>query len=638
MRPSSTSTRSILKKIDFFGKKFKFNFSGNSPDFRTPIGGVLTLLATAVLIPLIFVFGRRWVDTSKPTVSTNNVLNNRNKRYKLYQGNILSGLMIFNGADFVHFDETSKYATIKGERLTRFNSSTGEVREYHSSFPFVHCGRISHNTTNEFDRIYGALGAVILSPDVGICADWNVYYQWYIGGSPTQLPYTRMVFKIYPCSLENKADCVGADVLARSQIINNILYNSMDFQNHSKPIKDGIDSDLTPLFSLNTHNKFTIWFKQNQIFDDRDSLAGNGPKFTFFNVEKIDSTVGTRDLTTHCTKISIEDGSCIPYITIEMRMNKIETLIERRYYRIFDLISDVGGMMDIVFYAFAGLLAFYMSRSYQDWMVLQYYGSTISTEELGINPSERLFNQPPSCIQRTLTVQTKKMLKNQKTRDLILKRLEKKMDVMTYLKFSQKAFVLGQLVPDDTYYRALAPRVYFNFSKKIRKEEEKQQKSLRRGSQNTRINQLNSELSQAYAALVSSQPASKFEQKLNLIFKEIIEKSGKIDINTLTNNIQPTSNLNLDLGKKEEKRPQKIIIGERGAIERQLRPPIEFGIAKKEQKFGHTKNKNFMKSAFGRRSRGNSLRFRKARKISLRVWPKKKSSMKKKKISCWMVK
>ena len=612
MRPRSTSS-TRLARFDFFGKKFKFNFSGNSPEYKTPIGGALTLVVTVILIPLIFVFGRKWVYTSKPTVSVNRVINDRNERHQLYEGNILSGLMLFNGADFVKFDETSKYATMKGERLTRYKDpQSDEVREYRSTFPFVHCGRISHNTTNELDRIFGAFGGKIFSPDVGICADWNVYYQWYIGGSPTQLPYTRMVFKIYPCSLENKADCADVDVLARSQFIFATLYKSMDFQNYTKPTKDGFDPDLTPLFSLSTQAKFTIWFKQNKIFDDKDSLSGNGPKFTFFNIDKIDSTTGTRDLSTHCTEISIEDGSCLPYITIEIRISKSETLIERRYYRIFDLVSDVGGATDIIFYAFAGLFAVYMSRGYQNWMVLQYYGSKISTEEVGlIHPPNKLFKQEESR-QRTLNVETKKILKHQKTREMILKRLRKKMDVMTYFIFSQKAFIISHLLAKNSYYRALTPMVYFNLSKKLKSRKKEEKLKISSPNHNP-TKESYKELGQAYEALVSSQPSSKFEQKLKMIFKEIIEKSGKIDTKKTLKSLKKRSSykrFEFDEVDKNIENDNKI--EEKGTFQRSFEPPEDLGTATKQgqKRFAERKSMIYPKSTFGRNSRAISIRLR----------------------------
>ena len=533
MTTQSANQSNEIQLIDFFGRRFKFNFSGKSPDYRTPLGGFFTILMFIITTPIFIIFWGRWIDTSKPTVSVINIIKNRTERYQLIDGNIFIGMALFNGVNFVPFDQAERYATLRAERVTRFEYPPGEVREYHSPFPYVHCTKLSHNVTNQVDRIFGALDGVDLSIDGAYCPDYNFYSQWYVGGSPTQLPYTRIVFKIYPCSLETKADCVGVDALGRSQFIVPALSSSMKFDNFSAPVRDGFDTDLTPLYSLSTQNKFTMWLKRNKIYDDRDSLSNGDPKFTFFNVEKIDSTVGTRDLSTHCTEISIEDGSCLPYITIEVRVSKIESVIERRYYKFFSLVSDVGGMTDIVFYVFAAFYVIYVSSRYKNWVILQFYGSVFNTEELGdraskgINDNEYYYqHHHPDRFKRTQTIQTSQLLKNTKKRNLVLKRLMKKMDVITYIKFSQKAFILTKLAPctGKSYYEALSPLVYFNLSKKLKQRKEDQKKT-------NFIN--NTELTEAYKTLAKSRPKSQFEEQIKYMFMKIVEGSGKIDRDTI---------------------------------------------------------------------------------------------------------
>ena len=83
-----------LQPLDFFGRKFKFNFNGRTPHFKTPLGGCFITLMIAIIVPILVIFGRRWIRTSKPTVSVNNIINNRNDRYQLNEGTIFSGLML----------------------------------------------------------------------------------------------------------------------------------------------------------------------------------------------------------------------------------------------------------------------------------------------------------------------------------------------------------------------------------------------------------------------------------------------------------------------------------------------------------------------------------------------------------------
>ena len=174
MTTKKPNLASKLKPYDCFGKMFKFNFSGESADITTPVGGLLTIIMLMITTPILVIFCRRWIDTSKPTVSVNNLIKDRAERYKLDDGNIFTGLLLFNGADFVHFNDVRKYATLRGERLTRFETPNGEIRENHSPFPYVHCAKMDQNYTNEVDRLSQSVqGGTASDLDYGFCPDYH---------------------------------------------------------------------------------------------------------------------------------------------------------------------------------------------------------------------------------------------------------------------------------------------------------------------------------------------------------------------------------------------------------------------------------------------------------------------------------
>ena len=307
-------------------------------------------------------------------------------------------------------------------------------------------------------------GKELLGFDAGFFFDFHLYHQWFIQGSKTQLPYTKMVLKIFPCSLEDRDDCMDVDQLSQTQLVLMTLQNSMDFQNYSNPIRDGFDPDLTPVISLNTQAKFTIWIQSNHIYDNRDSDKRDRPKFSFYNIEKIDSTTGTRDMSTHCTGIAIEDGSCMPYVTIELKASQWETIIERRYYRMYKLISDVGGLYDIIMYAFLTIYAIFRSTRYKNWVILQYFGDWAAPEQIGVIAPK--FYQSNRLAEVEKAINTRSLIKKKANRDLIFSRLLKEMEVMDFLIFSQKSFILTQIAPQRPCYETLRPFVLFNRFKK----------------------------------------------------------------------------------------------------------------------------------------------------------------------------
>ena len=95
----------------------------------------------------------------------------------------------------------------------------------------------------------------------------------------------------------------------------------------------------------------------------------------------------------------------------------------------------------------------------------------------------------------------------------------KKMDVLTFLAYSQKSHILSLVVaPNQHFYDRLQPLVYYN--KKII--EKNKNKKLSGG---TTIE----ELTKAYISLESSTSATQFHQKMKRYFMSMIETSGKID-------------------------------------------------------------------------------------------------------------
>ena len=100
--PTKKSSKSRFKfsQLDIFGKKFTLNFGGGSSQLKTEFGGVLTFLVIILVIPILIIFFRKWIDTSNPRVSVNNMRSTRDERYMLRDGNIFMGFMLFDGTTF----------------------------------------------------------------------------------------------------------------------------------------------------------------------------------------------------------------------------------------------------------------------------------------------------------------------------------------------------------------------------------------------------------------------------------------------------------------------------------------------------------------------------------------------------------
>ena len=452
-----------ITSADIFGRKFKFNFGGKTSTSRTALGGLLTLLVVVLIAPVLFIFTGRVIDKTHPIVSTNTILSNRSTSYQLREGDIFIGFITFNGAVFPHFEESKRCFNIKAERYTLYKDDNNEEREMRSTFPIISCTNSTQNYTSEIDKIVDAAGASALPRiNASICGDLNRYHQWYIGGSITELPYTKMVYRVYPCSLEDKTRCIDINTLSQTQLVFVTHYKSMNFSHFLDPVVGGLDSDLTAIFSLNTQAKFTIWFKKNQIYDNSDTTLRNEAKFSFFNIDKITSTTGTRDLSTHCTEIAIEDGLCMPYITFEIRLSNRETLIQRKYYRVFDLVSDVGGMLDLLFIVILAVYVFYRSRKYKEWVVSEYSSNSSPAAEK--EPKEGNLKREEGKSKREASSKGLLSLEDKKIQEDKFNSfswINQQLDVVRFIDFSQKSYLLTQVLLQKNFFEPFRAFVYF---------------------------------------------------------------------------------------------------------------------------------------------------------------------------------
>ena len=457
-----------INSSDVFGRKFKLHYGGRTSRIQTTLGGFLTILVIILISPVLFIYTKRVFDTKHPIVSSNTILSNRSTSYRLERdGNISIGFFTFNGSTFTPFQDSKRYFTMTAERYTLYKDHNNDNREMIDKFPIISCLNATQNLTNNLQTVKGAVGRSNLPRfDTSICGDMNLYTQWSIGGSPTELPYTKMVYRVYPCSKKDKAECISLTSLGQTKLVLTLKYKSMNFSDYRRPVIDGLDTDLSAVFSLNTHAKFTVWIKKNKIYDNTDSSSLNrGPKFTFFNVDRIYSTTGTRDLSTHCTEISIEDGLCMPYITFEVRLSNRENEIHRKYYRFFNLVSDVGGMLDLIFIVILAGYVFYRSKKYKEWIVTKYqedlnFTKTAKNEQIQSSHKDKKEERDNSK-----SIFHLKDNNNQNNYEKSFSRINQHLDATGFINYSQKAYILGLVLLPLRCFGAFRAQVCYKLKK-----------------------------------------------------------------------------------------------------------------------------------------------------------------------------
>ena len=294
---------------------------------------------------------RKFLDRSQATVSVNNKIQGRYHYYNTYDNNVFLMFGLFDGERFPKTEEIPTFMSVHAQRETTYlDQQDIQVKKMvEDPFPIVKCEHLNHNITDLTTEAFSMDSARFYREGI-LCGDVRGKTNWWLQGSPLDLPYTMIRYRIYPCSLENASDCASVTELAASSIIVPLFLKSVDYSNYSNPLTNGVDSDVTLSFNVITKTKLTFWFKDTTIHDDKIDFFGEfGDPKKFIELDKVTTTIGTRNGALYCSEIQIEDGNCDPYIEVEVRVSTTHTVVERRYYTFLEMISEVGGFADLIF-------------------------------------------------------------------------------------------------------------------------------------------------------------------------------------------------------------------------------------------------------------------------------------------------
>ena len=235
------TTHQILKKMDVFGSTFNFEAQKGSTTYKSSAGGCLTILGTIIVLLMTYSFMQDWIDTSSPVVSVNIIQNKRPPRLNLSEFDIGQTFILFDGSDFVRYNNTKKYFTLRAEMKTSTISKTSE-RELDSSSEKIDTLRCEDATEPIIKRLYNVgmddttttINYREIFADKSQCPHTKEE-QWWVEGSNFELPFRRNVVKLYPCSLPDPTQCASIDSLSNALLVPVILIKTASYNKKKSP-------------------------------------------------------------------------------------------------------------------------------------------------------------------------------------------------------------------------------------------------------------------------------------------------------------------------------------------------------------------------------------------------------------------
>ena len=335
---------SYLLLLDSFGVNMSFYINGYR-DYRSHLGGLVTIIIYVVTVTCIFIFSRKLLIKSNPTVNTaSEVYPNPVKIY--YPDNLF--FMFSVSVDLIPFIDEKIYRAVGFIRYK--GNSTEEVLRQNISLD------ICSNVFNESYKYYDSIKHLNLNNFYCISLDKNLnngiekedlFINEFWGNEGFQM----LQVKVYNCQAiaQNESECASFDEIRtklKSPIISYYtLKNYIDTNNYNNPYVRGLQETFYYV-SYKKYVSATEYLKHVQITSDYGLL---------FTKEENNSD-STVDSMVEYSEADPEEGKIFT-MSIQLT-NKID-YYTRSYYKIQDLGAEIGAIYGALHMIFSILFQLY---------------------------------------------------------------------------------------------------------------------------------------------------------------------------------------------------------------------------------------------------------------------------------------
>ena len=336
----------------------------------------MSIFAFALYSLITYIVVSDFRDKTKPVVSVNRVKLKAPLGINFYDHGVFSSIGGIH-IDFLVPEQLKKYITIRGQMVTTTKDNQGNYVDKieaieHALVDDLKSEEMKKLAIQGLTQIPGDLDYYVLFKDKSIFLDLK-YKDMYVTGSKFSLPFRRLRYKIYPCSLPNPTDCASFKDLSEFIFPNIGMVRVANYSKKIKPLVNVGDVETMIPLTIAETLIMSTYLKENFIYDeDMDIFGERGLTYSFVDVDKVKTVSKTRlNPTTHCSEAQIESGACEPYIEIVWRSSFDKLVIERRYTTLLEVISEIGGFCDLISYGILAIYFYYNTRSYTKFIRCQ---------------------------------------------------------------------------------------------------------------------------------------------------------------------------------------------------------------------------------------------------------------------------
>ena len=343
----------MIESLSALGTPHKLN-TQNSQTYTTKLSGFCSGLFILLTIIASINIANNYLDTTSPQVTLSSEWSPKAANFHRVLEQIYPAFAVSRTNSYINGSEIPKWITGATRMVTHQGDlAKNEFNRTTANFNFMHvCSDLAPEEQFFVSKAFSDLISAQLI-DYALCPSTKgrdfhfTDEKMRVYGNEFDLPSSFSSDDVYPCSLEDESLCASAEELARTTIINPYMLKGLDYSKKEDPV--GFRRESTFSFSINLRKTIIIrlYFKENRIVDDTKDFRDPEVTNVFYNIEDIRQLSKTRDGSTYCTKESIVDETCDPYLILEFRASNMVTTVQRKYKKLFSSLAEVGGFWDV---------------------------------------------------------------------------------------------------------------------------------------------------------------------------------------------------------------------------------------------------------------------------------------------------
>jgi len=318
----------FLVNNDYFGGAFEMTIDGNSRT-KTVVGFFFSMLFFVIILFSTVIFTSSYVDTSQPRVLIKDVTNDTYTELRINHDPVYYFITAKDQNGYLKLNQLDAYVNINVQYELIFVASLGQLGSTPDSTGVEPCKGLGwfHEIKGQLGQGYSQLGE-----EYGICAsDQSKDYKLYNG---TSTPYGHVEVQLQKCLLG--AACKTAAELENIEFTIYMIESYFDQSNYNKPLSLGASAKASFRLFQGQRVEYRFFIQDVKVSTDTGILLKLFNYHTGYQVPhpKLDRR-----------KFYPTDQS---YLLLNFFTSGRHVEYTRVYYKLLDLFSDIGGMMQIV--------------------------------------------------------------------------------------------------------------------------------------------------------------------------------------------------------------------------------------------------------------------------------------------------